>query len=284
MEHELFRPFGMSDEEYAERLQVRREIPDLLRPPFLAWATSQLADATGVVSEERAHQIQSVLRVPLQLDGYFTRSGDVVAQFMHRGDKELLWLLDYLLSEWEYDDFVEPAPISALRWHMDQTRSSLTIAGRDGVYRLVARLPLGVEETLIRATDDANASAGAHLTNAIREATTLDGKPSVVMTENIRAVEAAAGPVVTPRDPRFQLARIVGALKAKTGWSLVLQRRDDDVPDHQLVLIGMLETLAFAQRDRHAGDPPTREEAQAHMMLAAALVGWFSTGVVRMES
>ncbi|WP_136024252.1 hypothetical protein [Microbacterium sp. K27] len=283
MSEGLFRPFGMSDDEYERRLEVREQIPEILRPPLLAWADRQVTDFNGSVTEARGHELQSALRVPLELDHRYTDPAGIVAQFESQGDRELLFLIDYLLSEFEEDTFVEPGAIEDLRWHMDQTRSALTIAARDGEYRLAHRLPDGVEELLVSSAIEANATAGAHLRNAIREATTLDGKPSLVMSEDIRAVEAAAGPVVTPKDQRFQLSKIVSALKAKTGWSLLLQRRDDGEPDHRAVLIGMLETIAFAQRDRHSGTPPTSEEAQAHMMLTATVVGWFSTGVVLME-
>lgn len=272
----------MSDEEYERRLEVREQIPEILRPPLLAWAARQVTDYNGSVTEMRGHELQSALRVPLELDRY-SDPQSVVGQFESHGDRELLFLVDYLLSEIDEDPFVEPAAIEDLRWHMDQTRSALTIAGRNRVYRLAHRLPDGVEDLLVASATEANATAGAHLRNAIREATTLDGRPSTVMSEDIRAVEAAAGPVVTPKDQRFQLSRIVSHLKAISGWSIILQRRDDNVPDHQAILIGMLETLAFAQRDRHSGTPPTSEEALAHMMLTSTVVGWFSTGAVRME-
>lgn len=283
MEHGVFRPFGMTDDEYERRLEVREEIPELLLAPMRTWAETHVADHNRYATLGRVYELQSVLKVELGPEGSYTEAESLVAQFEASSEREFVWLVDYLLSEFPEQQWSEPDAIKALRWHMDQTRSALTVSPRGGVYRLTHRLPEGVEATLVSAAQDANASAGIHLSNAIREATTLDGKTSTVMTEGIRAVEAAAGPVVTPRDQRFALSKIVSALRAKSGWSLVLQRRDDDVPDHQAILIGMLETLAFAQRDRHSGSAPSAEEAQAHMMLAAALVGWFSTGAVRME-
>lgn len=47
------------------------------------------------------------------------------------------------------------------------------------------------------------------------------------------------------------------------------------------MLIAMLETLAMAQRDRHAsGIAPSLAQADAHVQLAATLVAWFSSGAV----
>ena len=45
----------------------------------------------------------------------------------------------------------------------------------------------------------------------------------------------------------------------------------------------MLETLAFAQEDRHGGTPSDIAGAQAHVQLASVLVQWFSTGTVVRE-
>jgi hypothetical protein len=60
----------------------------------------------------------------------------------------------------------------------------------------------------------------------------------------------------------------------------VLAQRDDGHPDHAVVLIGMLETLAFAEQHRHSGHGYSEAEAVGHVQLAATLVGWFSAGVV----
>ena len=105
---------------------------------------------------------------------------------------------------------------------------------------------------------------------------------SKILREAIQAVEAAAGAVAIPKEGRPQLSKIVGALRDQKGWGLVLAQRDGH-PDHKAVLIGMLETLAFAQQHRHSGHGYSETEAVGHVQLAATLVGWFSAGVVRRE-
>ena len=57
----------------------------------------------------------------------------------------------------------------------------------------------------------------------------------------------------------------------------------DGYPNHLEVLIGMMETLAKAQSDRHSGNKPTPLEAQAHAQLGATLVHWFASGSVIRE-
>ncbi|QLD10808.1 hypothetical protein [Microbacterium oleivorans] len=150
-------------------------------------------------------------------------------------------------------------------------------------FRLSRRLTDGIEDLADEVVRSASHRAGLYLSSAWTEAYGLEPDTSKVMTESIRAVEAAAGPRVLPEDKRATLGKIVASLKSRTDWHLVLDRRDDDHPDHHAVVVGMIETLAFAQRDRHAGAPPTVLQAQGHVQVAANLVNWFSTGVVEFD-
>lgn len=158
-------------------------------------------------------------------------------------------------------------------------RRSLPDLIRTGIGSLVGYQG-GVEETAQASINSANEIAGRHLLKAWNEAQSLRPDTSAVMTEAIRAVEGAAGPVVIPRDPRPNLSKIVSALRDNEAWTLILSTRDDGHPDQRLVLIGMIETLAFAEQHRHSGDDPSDLQAIAHVQLASVIVAWFSTGTV----
>ncbi|KQZ10741.1 hypothetical protein ASD23_00800 [Agromyces sp. Root1464] len=206
-----------------------------------------------------------------------------MAEFERQGDKMFLRLLDLFLAntahEWQNGYLVAP-DVEALRTHLALTGSALEIVQRDSEFRLSRRVPEGIEQLAQVAIDSAHGHAGQHLAKAWRAAFNFEPDPSAAMTDAVRAVEAAAGAVVTPKDGMARLGKIVQVLRDQSGWGLDFQTRDDGHPDHKGVLIGMLESLAFAQRDRHSGEPPTAAQAQAHVQLASTLVFWFSNAAV----
>jgi hypothetical protein len=119
-----------------------------------------------------------------------------------------------------------------------------------------------------------------HLVDAWTAATEVEGDPSKAYREAVRAVEAAAKPVVTPNDRLATLGKIIGVLRDEPdGWVVTL--RDDSVED----LIRRASVLWRSQHDRHGTDEPTqpmtREEAIEGCYLATALVGSFANGGIR---
>ena len=276
-----------ADEAEIEDLQVVREpIPESMRPALIAWLNRLLS--TGAASRTTAgftvNAIQTALRIHFNLlpGDIYTR--DFVDRISIEGDKFALRVVDFLLSGQELDPYGnEPDDVVDLRWHLDASASAVRVESVDGIYRIQRRLPDGVDDAAQISVGAANANAGAHLAKALREVHSLEPDSGLVMTEAIRAVEAAAGQVVIPRDQKPTMGKIVDRLKSKRDWKLTLQRRDDGRPDHQEVVIGMMETLVFAEQHRHSGTPPTQVEAQTHALLASTLVGWFATGAVVMD-
>jgi hypothetical protein len=278
----VWRSWDEDDDEYAERTVVRDLIPEPLESYLDSWLRSRLRRDSYWVAAKTVYAIQSSLHVVFESDPEYDDIpvDDLMKQIESRGEKFKLRVLDLLLAAERVNNVQIPPHIRELSWHLGSTASALTIDDSGSVYRLARRLPDGVEEIAQQSVLASNQSAGAHLSRAWTEAQGLEPDTSKVMTEAIRAVEAAAAPVVIPRDTRPTLGKIVASLRGRDDWRLVLQRRDDDVPDHHVMVIAMLETLAFAQRDRHAGEPPSVVEAQGHVQLASTLVAWFSTGVI----
>lgn len=277
-------PWDADEDEVVQLHVVREPIPDSMRPALREWLYLRLMDSSGISRESTVTTLQSALRINLEFERGNALTEELVNALEARGDKILLRTVDFLLALYEFHSYqAEPSEVEALRWHLDTSLAAIDIVLQDRVYRLGRRLPEGVEAAAQLAVDSTPKVAGRHLAKALREMQTLEPDTSAVMTEGIRAVEAAAGAVVTPKDIAPRLSKIVAALKDKSAWTVSLQRRDDGHPDHRAVLIGMLETLAFAQRDRHAGKAPAVVQAQGHVLLAANLVGWFSTGVIQMN-
>lgn len=281
-------PFDADETEQQELQVIREPIPDTMRPAVSSWLRGILntGNQYGYTSVSTVNSIQSALRVSLDVDQSDPLASTIVKAIEARGDKFVLRVVDFLLSGQERELYSDDDPdaVRELRWHLDASLSAVAITAEAGTYRLEHRLPEGVEEATQLSVDASNATAGAHLAKALREMQGLEPDTAKVMTEGIRAVEAAAGAVVTPKDRKPTMGKIVGRLRDKKDWSLTLQRRDDGHPDHQAVVLGMLETLTFAEQHRHSGEPPSQTEAQAHALLAATLVGWFSTGAVVMAA
>jgi hypothetical protein len=173
-----------------------------------------------------------------------------------------------------------PEEIQLLGYYLDLNRSAVEVyASDDGQsFRLRTRLPEGVEE-LAQEAVDLRLDSGVHLSNAWHAAFDLEPNESYAMTEAIRAVEAACRAVVLPKDKKATLNKCVQTMRSQGGWTLVLDD-SDGFPDQLQVLIGMLETLAKAQPDRHSGSKPSVIQAQAHVQLASTLVHWFASGAV----
>ena len=109
--------------------------------------------------------------------------------------------------------------------------------------------------------------------------------PSHAYREAIRAVEAAAIPVVSPKHAKATLGTVIGDMKSTPDkWKVSLQPAKGDPVMH---VVGMMELLWTAQFDRHGtadeSVPLTvsKQEAEAAVHLALTLTHGFQTGVVR---
>lgn len=279
----VWRPWDADDDEYEERSLIRELLPPPLQAPVMAWIRRELrpSGAYAWVNMNRVHELQSGLQVDLGLQGRYVEADDALALIARRGDQFVARAVDFFLSDYAPDNHGNaPSEVDSLKRHFDNTASSADIGLQDGVYRLRRRAPEGVEELAEASRQSAPTLAGQHLAKAWSQAYALTPNTSLVMTEGIKAVEAAAHPVVTPNASRIRLGMITQTIKDQSGWTLAFPNRDDGHPDHKAVLVGMLETLIIAQADRHGGAAPSVLEAQGHVQLASTLVQWFSTGVV----
>jgi hypothetical protein len=277
---EPWRAWDATDDEYAELQIIREPIPETLSDTIDHWLYQWFAGGSryGAVHGSLVNELTAALRVMLPQG---LQAMTLVETVREEGDRYTLQVVDYLLAKQRAGGVGMPDNVQVLSDQMDRSSSAVRIVLSDDFrYRIARRMPEGVEEAAQRAIDDANATAGRHLTTAWHEIQSLAPDASKVLRESIQAVEAAGGPVVIPNDKRPQLSKIVGALKQQQGWGLVLAQRDDGHPDHAAVLIGMLETLAFAEQHRHSGHGYSEAEAIGHVQLAATLVGWFSAAVV----
>jgi hypothetical protein len=128
--------------------------------------------------------------------------------------------------------------------------------------------------------------AARHLSTAWSHVYGRQPDPSSGYREAVRAVEAAAIPIVSPNHMSATLGSVLGELRARPSrWTLTL--RPIGASDPMVKVIGMIELLWKAQLDRHGTPDPdapfsvSQEEAEAAVHLAATLVHWFSNGGIR---
>lgn len=137
-----------------------------------------------------------------------------------------------------------------------------------------------------KAEMDQAGNAAAHLHRAWHRiyGRTLDSGGAY--REAVRAVEAAAKPVISPTNASSTLGTMLADLRNKPEkWDLILNEGGaaPGVP----LLIAMLQGLWKSQLDRHGTDDAskpldvTKEDAEAAVHLAVTLVHWFRTGAVR---
>jgi len=154
----------------------------------------------------------------------------------------------------------------------DGGSASRVAADRAGLER---RVP---EEVAFRAREEmsADTKAAAHVRAAWTDVYGRHPNPSQGYREAVKAVEAAAIPVICPNDPTATLGKIIGQLRVQRDlWATSLSPQGRDGID---LAIGMLEVLWKSQLDRH-GTPDANvpisvslEEAEAALHLALTLV------------
>jgi hypothetical protein len=153
---------------------------------------------------------------------------------------------------------------------------------REGVAGLERRVPEGVQ-TVAEQVMGRPGNAGSLLSDAWHSAFGISPDFEKAYSKAVKAVEAAAVPVVSPNHSGATLGTVIGQMRADGDWKLDMTREHSTHTTHQVVL-GNMQALWTGQNDRHAGQPgytpSTQAEAEAAVMLAASLVQWFTSGAI----
>ncbi len=137
---------------------------------------------------------------------------------------------------------------------------------------------------LVEAIDDVRSMserAHAHLMQAWSKLMGRNPDPSTAYREAIRAVEAVAGPVVTPNDSLVTLGKIITALRDKPEkWTVDLV---EATPQQITEMAAMIWQSQFDRHGTHDESVPlnvSQEQADAAVHVAIALVRLFAGGHV----
>jgi hypothetical protein len=271
---EGYRPLFDSDPQDAGLVEG---IPSWMKPGLVRWLNEALSTPGGgtnfelVETFERRHRLNPF---PRQAPGR-TSLRQILIERAARDDEFALTLINYILWIWlDHRGLTAaiPAGMSAL---LTESGSVWEVTQSDDTarFRLTRRDLAGTKDAI--AELPANERAADMLRSAWVKIASRDPDPSGAYDLAVKAVEAAAHPVVSPKHARATLGSMLGDLRAHPErWSFVLEDLD--------TVIAMAATL-WTHHYRHGTeqrDDHTIEEADTAVHLALALVRFFTGNAI----
>lgn len=262
--------------------QLHGGTPPWLAPSLVEWLREMLvADARWSVAakgepDDRCRAIARHLRLNLPTGGH--RGLTSVLLDMIPGPKGLA-IIDAALvvfRPWEATDELEEILVSA--------GSAWAVAQDDDGPYLAHRVDPTSQALYDLATAEATSATG-HLRRGWRELYGRDPDPGAAVDAAIKAVEAAAQPVVSPNDSKTTLGRIIGTLAANSGnWRITTFGNGRDGHSALQVVVDMANLVWTSQAERHGSantvDPMTVADARLALHTAVTLVQAFSDGSI----
>ena len=234
----------------------------------IQWARLVIGSVEDLLAAEQ------YFRVRLDWDKIRRGAGYGVAELLVA---QQLDLLDYCLGY--SNDFSDADELQEI---LDRSGSAWTV-GRDddGRYCLEKR----VDKTAEKAAHQEmhiQGNASSYLRSAWHQVYGRNPNPSEAFRNAVRAIEAAARPVVIPNDSRATLGKMICALRNKPEkWQTAIGDVD--------TLRKMMQTIWKSQFDRHGTDDTSKpinvsqSEAEAAVQMRVTLVQLFRTGAIRRD-
>jgi hypothetical protein len=271
-------------------------VPDHLMPSLIRWITGYLDNRPDLTQ-----RVALRLRVPLDTPdpeqlveavraSDSARVLDVADMAIHL-DQRLRWDVDVagpeILPEAGLADWIPEyrwskgslaEAVEQLDQLLEDAGSAFTVDWRQRCMnrRVDATVTVAAEHTMA-------AAPGRHLQEAWTAVYGRHPDPAKAYDEAVRAVEAAAIPVLLPKGTRVTLGTVLAHLRDAGGkWALAIEGVNDG---DAAPLTAMVELLWKGHVARHAGGPNYRpqhqDEAEMAVHLATTLVQWFISKAVR---
>lgn len=279
----LWTPPGMGDKDKISFLAYREGLPGAANELIKVWLLRALPANRSYThpqySLEPFLKFQSAMGQDFgfKREGYgFYYSETVVVLLSSFDQTNLAYFIDYVLAHTKLSE----ALYQQLESILLEARSEWKVGTQDGSRRLMERVPAAVSEIVERITDKPGA-ASTLLRKAWNKAFGADSEPGAAYSAAVKAVEVYTGEIFSPNNKIATLGTAIRDFQAKPSkWGFKLGSSESGNLDQ---LLGVMKLLWHNQNDRH-GSPSyqdvSMEEAQAAVLLATTLVGWFDNGLV----
>lgn len=283
-----------SESSLKEFTRLADGIPSWLRESLWEWLSRQMHKRAhsnpggwySTPNEEKIRKAERILRVSSGWTGDGKLHAERVSglakfrQAIYQNDEAFLGAVDLALSELDPGDKECVSLEKILEEGTSAWRVGL-VSERPGlVERIDATVQLAAETTGVL-----EPRAGRLLADAWKHAFSMNRDPSAAYRCAVRAVEAAAAPVISPNDTIPTLGKMISAFRSKPEkWKFSF--KVDSAADPKGVLLGMIQILWTNEYSRHV-DPDiatplhvSQEEAESAVVLALTLVNWFISGAI----
>jgi hypothetical protein len=261
-------------------------IPVWLRPSLAGWLSDCFWTGTyrgqPAYKDDLIRRMERVLGLPLTTLPGATLFGSMVKK-LESGYAGLN------IIDWVLGNVANRAQAKALDAMLAEAGSTYTVGlDSDGVSELQDRLDPTLTE-VVRTAAEPGSNAEHHLARAWSYLYGRHPDPSASYWEAVKAVEAAARPVVSPKDNKASLGKMIPSIvDRRDKWQVVFQL--DDPGTGVDGIVAMMRLLWKGEIDRHGTDkgesPPTisAPEADSALHLAATLVRMFTVGAIALPT
>jgi hypothetical protein len=282
-------------------------VPHWARASLSAWLVpiigsfskrTGIKSRTGGESPEFLMIVERRLRVSLDWTKGYAEALESLGQVISDGSM-LLQLLELALEHIDlgYSVQEEDAAIAALDriltesgmvWRVDvqDIPTGETWHGHQAFRKLrtLQRRTTPEAATAVQTLNRNAPSVAQHMTSAWNYAFGRNPNPGHAYSEAIKAVEAAAIPVVSPKDTTATLGKVIGGMRASPRrWRCELADGSHGASSIEII-IAMMDLLWVNQTDRHAPvQPVTQAQAETAIHLALTLVQFFSRSITTVK-
>lgn len=290
-----WRPFSArrSEAGHQEFVRLTDGVPNWLRESLWRWLSARMHgmfyDGRTRYSSPDTAKIRRAERV-LRISSEWYGDGKIhtdrlkglasLRNALYKNEEAFLGAVDLMLSD------LEPASneCKALECTLEEAASAWRVGLVSGKPGLVERIDPTVQ-LAAETTGTLDARAGRLLADAWKHAFSMTRDPSAAYRYAVRAVEAAAAPVISPKDSIPTLGKMISAFRDKPEkWNFTF--KVDSAADPKTVLLGMMQILWTNEYTRHV-DPDiqaplhvSQSEAESAVVLALTLVNWFASGAI----
>lgn len=229
-------------------------------------------------------EIERFCRIDIGWAGGATYSGhlegaNLLRAALYKNEMAFLTAIDLHLSR-----VTDPEDSKVLERVLSEAASEWRVGEVSSKPGLVKR----IDETVQHAAEETakqGTRPGQLLADAWRLSYSRQRDPSASYRSSVRAVEAAAGPILTPVDPRPSLGKMITALRdGMDKWTFAFTV--DSTVEPKNVLMQMMQLLWTNECSRHVDADPnaplhvSQAEAESAVVLALTLVNWFTSGAI----